>query len=125
MLLPGSFRPVGGAIVSTRVVGIEAGFLTGIDEVGIDYFQRLVRSAVFAYELGVGQDVLARAAIDDAALRRVVLAELEAIAAREKAIFIKNDPDVVKSWGLEPERPSPIGSKFVTEVLRLIWAALR
>jgi lipid II:glycine glycyltransferase (peptidoglycan interpeptide bridge formation enzyme) len=58
---------------------------------------------------------------NDAALRRVVLAELENIAAREKAIFIKIDPDVVKSWGLEPERPSPIGSKFVTELKRRGW----
>ncbi len=58
---------------------------------------------------------------NDAALRRVVLAELEAIARREKAIFIKIDPDVVKSWGLEPERPSPIGAKFLTELKQRGW----
>ncbi|MCB9421134.1 MAG: peptidoglycan bridge formation glycyltransferase FemA/FemB family protein [Ardenticatenaceae bacterium] len=58
---------------------------------------------------------------NDAALRRVVLAELEAIAARERAIFIKIDPEVVKSWGLEPERPSPIGSKFITELNQRGW----
>ncbi|MCP4422932.1 MAG: peptidoglycan bridge formation glycyltransferase FemA/FemB family protein [Chloroflexi bacterium] len=58
---------------------------------------------------------------NDAALRRVVLAELEAIAAREKAVFIKIDPDVVKSWGLEPERLSPIGAKFVQELKQRGW----
>ncbi len=58
---------------------------------------------------------------NDAALRRVVLAELEAIATREKAIFVKIDPDVVKSWGLEPERPSPIGAKFITELQQRGW----
>lgn len=56
-----------------------------------------------------------------AALRRVVLAELEEIARQEKAIFIKIDPEVVKSWGLEPERPSPIGSKFLQELKDRGW----
>lgn len=58
---------------------------------------------------------------NDGSLRRVVLAELEAIAAREKAIFIKIDPEVVKSWGLEPERPSPIGAKFIKELQQRGW----
>ncbi|VAW43458.1 hypothetical protein MNBD_CHLOROFLEXI01-300, partial [hydrothermal vent metagenome] len=35
----------------------------------------------------------------DGALRRVVLSELENIARQERAIFIKIDPEVVKSWG--------------------------
>lgn len=58
---------------------------------------------------------------NDGALRRVVLAELEKIARRERAIFIKIDPDVVKSWGLDPERPSPIGSKFTQELTDRGW----
>ena len=52
----------------------------------------------------------------DGALRRVVLAELENIARRERAIFIKIDPEVVKSWGDEVERPSPLGTKFTQEL---------
>ena len=57
----------------------------------------------------------------DGALRRVVLAELEQIARREKAIFIKIDPDVVQSWGEEGERPSPTGHKFTTELAQRGW----
>lgn len=58
---------------------------------------------------------------NDGALRRVVLAELEKIARYERAIFIKIDPDVVRSWGLEKERPSPIGSKFTAELKQRGW----
>jgi lipid II:glycine glycyltransferase (peptidoglycan interpeptide bridge formation enzyme) len=58
---------------------------------------------------------------NDGPLRRVVLSELESLARRERAIFIKIDPEVVKSWGLEPERPSPIGSKFVKELKQRGW----
>lgn len=58
---------------------------------------------------------------NDAALRRLVLAELEQIGRQERAIFIKIDPEVVKSWGLEPERPSPIGSKFLQELQERGW----
>ncbi len=57
----------------------------------------------------------------DGALRRVVLAELEELARRERAIFVKIDPEVVKSWGEEEERPFPVGSKFVTELTRRGW----
>jgi lipid II:glycine glycyltransferase (peptidoglycan interpeptide bridge formation enzyme) len=57
----------------------------------------------------------------DGALRRVVLAELENIARRERAIFIKIDPEVVKSWGDEVERPSPLGSKFTQELSQRGW----
>ena len=55
------------------------------------------------------------------ALRRVVLAQLEQIARREKAIFVKIDPDVVWSWGLEKERRSPVGAKFVEELQERGW----
>ena len=57
----------------------------------------------------------------DGSLRRVVLAELEQMARREKAIFIKIDPDVVQSWGEEGERPSPTGHKFTTELKQRGW----
>jgi lipid II:glycine glycyltransferase (peptidoglycan interpeptide bridge formation enzyme) len=57
----------------------------------------------------------------DGALRRVVLAELENIARRERAIFIKIDPEVVKSWGDEVERPSPLGTKFTQELKDRGW----
>jgi lipid II:glycine glycyltransferase (peptidoglycan interpeptide bridge formation enzyme) len=58
---------------------------------------------------------------NDGALRRVVLAELEHIARRERAIFIKIDPAVVRSWGLPVERPSPIGTKFIGELKERGW----
>lgn len=58
---------------------------------------------------------------NDGPLRRVVLSELESLARRERAIFIKIDPEVVKSWGLEPERPSPIGSKLIRELQQRGW----
>jgi lipid II:glycine glycyltransferase (peptidoglycan interpeptide bridge formation enzyme) len=55
------------------------------------------------------------------ALRRVMLAQLEQLARAEKAIFVKIDPDVVHSWGLEEERLSPIGAKFVDELQFRGW----
>ncbi len=58
---------------------------------------------------------------NDSQLRHMVLAELEKLARRERAIFIKIDPEVVKSWDLEPERPSPIGSQFVKELQQRRW----
>lgn len=57
----------------------------------------------------------------DPALRRVVLAQLEQLARREKAIFIKIDPDVVRGWGETEERQSPIGAKFVEEMESRGW----
>jgi len=58
---------------------------------------------------------------NDASLRRVVLAELEQIARQERAIFIKIDPDVAHSWGMEKERTSPIGRKFREELQQRGW----
>lgn len=58
---------------------------------------------------------------NDAALRRVVLAQLEGIAKKHKAAFVKIDPDVVLSWGLEGDRRSPIGAKFVEELKARGW----
>ena len=58
---------------------------------------------------------------NDAALRRVVLAQLEQIARKEKAAFVKIDPDVVYSWGLEEQRRSPVGAKFIEELKARNW----
>jgi peptidoglycan pentaglycine glycine transferase (the first glycine) len=58
---------------------------------------------------------------NDAALRRVALAQLEQIARREKAIFVKIDPDVALSWGLEDERRSASGARFVSELKERGW----
>jgi peptidoglycan pentaglycine glycine transferase (the first glycine) len=57
----------------------------------------------------------------DGPLRRVVLSELEALARREKAIFLKIDPEVVRSWGEGGERPSPTGAKVVAELEGRGW----
>lgn len=58
---------------------------------------------------------------NDPTLRQQILSELEKVARTHRAIFIKIDPDVVKSWGLEPERPSPIGRRFVQELKERGW----
>ena len=58
---------------------------------------------------------------NDGALRRQVLAELEKMARREKAILIKIDPEVVRYWGVEQERKSPVGAQFVKELQDRGW----
>jgi peptidoglycan pentaglycine glycine transferase (the first glycine) len=55
------------------------------------------------------------------ALRRVMLAQLEQLARAEKAIFIKIDPNVVYSWGLEEGSRSPIGARFIDELRFRGW----
>lgn len=57
----------------------------------------------------------------DVALRRQVLARLENLARRERAIFIKIDPEVVRSWGLEGERVSPLGSAVTRDLTSRGW----
>jgi lipid II:glycine glycyltransferase (peptidoglycan interpeptide bridge formation enzyme) len=57
----------------------------------------------------------------DAPLRRQVLAQLERLAQRERAFFIKIDPEVVRSWGLEYERVSPLGSAFMRDLTGRGW----
>lgn len=57
----------------------------------------------------------------DVALRRQVLAQLESLARRERAIFIKIDPEVVKSWGLEHERVSPLGTAIMRDLRERGW----
>ena len=54
-------------------------------------------------------------------LRRVVLSELEQISRIEKAVFIKIDPNVVQSWGVEDQRRTPIGHKFSEELISRGW----
>ncbi len=58
---------------------------------------------------------------NDPALRRVVLAQLEQFSRRQRAAFIKIDPDVARGWGIEEERPSPIGSKVLSELQGRGW----
>lgn len=58
---------------------------------------------------------------NDRELRQQVLAQLEKIARQERAIFIKIDPEVVKAWGEEAERPSPIGNRFIQELQQRGW----
>ena len=57
----------------------------------------------------------------DAALRRQVLGQLERLAKRERAIFIKIDPEVARSWGLEHERVSPLGAAVTRELAGRGW----
>ena len=58
---------------------------------------------------------------NDGPLRRTVLGELERLAKVERALFVKIDPEVVVSWGLEYERKSPIGAKFTQELTERGW----
>jgi len=57
----------------------------------------------------------------DAALRRRVFQQLEKIAHRERAIFLKIDPEVVRSWGLEGSRASPLGVAVVRDLISRSW----
>lgn len=57
----------------------------------------------------------------DQALRRQVLGRLEQMAKRERAIFIKIDPEIARSWGLEGERVSPLGSAVMRELSARGW----
>jgi lipid II:glycine glycyltransferase (peptidoglycan interpeptide bridge formation enzyme) len=57
----------------------------------------------------------------DASLRRRVLSQLEQLAKRERAIFIKIDPEVARGWGLEHERVSPLGAAVTRELTGRGW----
>jgi lipid II:glycine glycyltransferase (peptidoglycan interpeptide bridge formation enzyme) len=57
----------------------------------------------------------------DVPLRRQVLAQLESLARSERAIFVKIDPEVVMSWGIEPERVSPLGTAFMRDLNDRGW----
>jgi lipid II:glycine glycyltransferase (peptidoglycan interpeptide bridge formation enzyme) len=58
---------------------------------------------------------------NDAGLRVQVLKELEKLARREKAIMIKIDPEVVRYWGKDQERKSPLGARFTAELQQRGW----
>ncbi len=57
----------------------------------------------------------------DRPLRQQVLAQLELVAKKERAIFIKIDPEIVWSWGTEQERMSPLGRRFRAEMEQRGW----
>lgn len=58
---------------------------------------------------------------DDAGLRERVLDDLQALARRERAIFVKIDPDVVRSRGLEPEQLDPVGAAWLESLRTRGW----
>jgi peptidoglycan pentaglycine glycine transferase (the first glycine) len=61
---------------------------------------------------------------NDPNLRRAVMGELETLARRARAIFIKIDPDVIVGTGLpdtEDGRQDPIGRSFTDEIARRGW----
>ncbi len=43
------------------------------------------------------------------------------MAKRERAIFIKIDPEVVKNWGIDDENPASVGTEFTKELLQRGW----
>jgi lipid II:glycine glycyltransferase (peptidoglycan interpeptide bridge formation enzyme) len=57
----------------------------------------------------------------DPDLRRHVLTQLERLTRQERAIFIKIDPEIVYSWGLETERVSPMGKQMIQDLQRRGW----
>lgn len=60
----------------------------------------------------------------DAELRRQVLGEIEDLARREKAIFIRMDPDVILGRGIPKtpnDRPDPFGVQVMEELIRRGW----
>ncbi len=57
---------------------------------------------------------------EDTGSRQYALYQLEQLARREKAIFIKIDPDVTRGVGVEPE-PVPSGVQFVNELQKRGW----
>jgi lipid II:glycine glycyltransferase (peptidoglycan interpeptide bridge formation enzyme) len=58
---------------------------------------------------------------EDARLRREVLAQLEQLARKQRAIFIKIDPDVARSRGLEPVVPESTGEEFLADLQNRGW----
>ena len=54
-------------------------------------------------------------------IRAQLLADLAQYARSRRAIFIKIDPDLPLSTGLEPETPHPVGQQFVAELQSAGW----
>lgn len=57
----------------------------------------------------------------DVELRRRVFKELEKTAHRERAIFLKIDPEVIRSWGLDDPRVSPLGAAVMRDLVSRSW----
>ncbi len=57
----------------------------------------------------------------DVALRRHVFKLLEKLAYRERAIFLKIDPEIVRNWGLEDSRVSPLGAAVMRDLISRSW----
>lgn len=57
----------------------------------------------------------------DTRLRTQVFSQLEQLARRERAIFIKIDPEIVRSWGAENERVSPLGTQVMDTLRARGW----
>ncbi|MBI3763712.1 MAG: peptidoglycan bridge formation glycyltransferase FemA/FemB family protein [Chloroflexi bacterium] len=60
----------------------------------------------------------------NAELRREVLSGIETLARRERAIFVKIDPDVGLGTGIpqtESDRPDPLGAQLTAELARRGW----
>jgi lipid II:glycine glycyltransferase (peptidoglycan interpeptide bridge formation enzyme) len=63
---------------------------------------------------------------ENASLRRQVLADLQDLVRRRRAIFIKIDPDLPCAWGApgaEDERLDPLGQSVQDGLLRSGWRA--
>jgi peptidoglycan pentaglycine glycine transferase (the first glycine) len=58
---------------------------------------------------------------EDAALREDVLDGLQELARRQGATFVKIDPDVVRSRGLENEQPDAVGKAWVDSLRARGW----
>ena len=57
----------------------------------------------------------------DVSLRRQVFGQLERLAKRERAIFIKMDPEIVAAWGTDPGRVSPFGQAVAGDLTDRGW----
>ncbi len=54
-------------------------------------------------------------------LNHLFLGQLEALARKKKAIFIKIDPEIARYWGSEKGRQSETGAQFVQELEQRGW----
>ena len=59
--------------------------------------------------------------VQDAVLLGPIFAQLEQLARREKALFIKVDPEIVLARDIEPESPEPAGVALTTALAERGW----
>lgn len=57
----------------------------------------------------------------DQDLRKEIMIGLEQLAKEQRAIFLKIDPDVIISRGIEQEKFSPLGQSFTSELSERGW----